>query len=114
MLYRGHGTEKLMRDRETAVKCALSERFNLFLNLRPLIPVQYHFILLKNHHPLLHSNQMQALRPIDRNIGTMRETFFVSMLKPRHYIYVPAKGDFLVDDTWTFEVGGSNKGSKQI
>jgi predicted AAA+ superfamily ATPase len=60
------------------------------------------------------SNQLHALRPLDCNIGTVRETFFVSMLKPYHEISIPARGDFLVNDEWTFEVGGKNKGFGQI
>ncbi len=59
-------------------------------------------------------NQINALRPFDRNIGTIRETFFISMVKPIHEIIVPATGDFLVDHDWTFEIGGKNKGFSQI
>jgi predicted AAA+ superfamily ATPase len=60
------------------------------------------------------TNQLHALRPMDCNIGTIRETFFVSMLKPCHEISIPAKGDFLADNEWTFEVGGKNKDFGQI
>ncbi len=50
----------------------------------------------------------------DARIGTVRETFFASMLKPDHAISIPQKGDFLVDGRYTFEVGGQNKKFKQI
>lgn len=47
------------------------------------------------------------------DIGTIREVFMRSMLF-EHAVSIPKKGDFLVDDTYTFEVGGKNKGFKQI
>ena len=45
-----------------------------------------------------------------REYNTMRETFFVSCFDK---IYYSDKGDFKVDK-FTFEVGGKNKGFKQI
>lgn len=47
------------------------------------------------------------------NIGTVREAYFKSMIF-EHKIEVPKKGDFLVDETYTFEIGGKNKNFKQI
>ena len=47
-------------------------------------------------------------------VGTLRETFFVSQVKTRHSIYYANSGDFLVDETFTVEVGGKEKGFKQI
>lgn len=44
----------------------------------------------------------------------MRETFLLNMLRTGHNVSAPAKGDFLVDDGITLEVGGKNKGSSQI
>ena len=46
--------------------------------------------------------------------GTVRETFFASMTSYRHGLQYPKNGDFIVDDTYTFEVGGSGKTEKQI
>ena len=51
---------------------------------------------------------------LNKNIGTLRETFFVSMLYKRHIINYTSKGDFLVDEKYIFEVGGKNKGFEQI
>jgi len=51
---------------------------------------------------------------INKNIGTLRETFFVSMLYKRHIINYTSKGDFLIDEKYIFEIGGKNKGFKQI
>ena len=47
-------------------------------------------------------------------IGTIREQFFANMLRVNHKLSYPAKGDFMVDETYTFEVGGKNKGFEQI
>ena len=51
---------------------------------------------------------------INSNTGTIRETFFVSMLYKQHLVNYATKGDFLVDEKYTFEVGGKNKSFKQI
>jgi len=50
----------------------------------------------------------------ESKVGTIRETFFVSQVKHLHQLEVPAKGDFLVDGKYTFEVGGEGKSFKQI
>jgi len=48
------------------------------------------------------------------NKGSVRETFFYNQLQVNHQVsYTPA-GDFMVDGTYTFEVGGKNKSPKQI
>ena len=48
------------------------------------------------------------------NIGTVRETFFLSQLAVDHSVTYPAKGDFLVDGKYLFEVGGRKKSFEQI
>ena len=48
------------------------------------------------------------------NKENIRETFFLSMLGVNHSTKAPKKGDFLVDDTYLFEIGGRNKGFSQI
>ena len=50
----------------------------------------------------------------ESKIGTIRETFFVSQLKHLHEIQISDKGDFIIDNKFTFEVGGENKSFKQI
>ena len=47
-------------------------------------------------------------------VGTIREQFFASMLRVNHALSYPSKGDFLVDEVYTFEVGSKNKDFKQI
>lgn len=60
-------------------------------------------------------NQIYALLSQGQeNIGNIRETFFINMLSVDHRIAAPQKGDFLIDDHYTFEVGGKNKSFKQI
>lgn len=57
---------------------------------------------------------MDALVP-QPNAGAVRETFFVNQLRAAgHSILVPAKGDFIVDESSLFEVGGEGKGLGQI
>jgi len=48
------------------------------------------------------------------SVGTARETFFFNQLSQRHKLTYPKKGDFLVDGTHLFEIGGKNKRYKQI
>lgn len=55
-----------------------------------------------------------ALAHEQPNKGNIRETFFVSQLQVGHQIHYPAKGDFMIDGKWTFEVGGKDKGRKQL
>ena len=50
----------------------------------------------------------------NKNQGSLRESFFVSQLKVEHNIKYATMGDFLIDDKYLFEVGGKNKGLKQI
>ena len=62
---------------------------------------------------LNNSNLLCALC-IDSNKGTIRETFFVSMLYKRHRLNYTTTGDFLVDERYVFEIGGKKKSFKQI
>ena len=47
-------------------------------------------------------------------IGTIREGFFANQLNESHTITTSKQGDFIVNGKYTFEVGGENKGFKQI
>ena len=51
---------------------------------------------------------------LNTNIGTVRETVFAACLRVGHSIAIPKNGDFLIDDKYLFEIGGKNKGFKQI
>lgn len=50
---------------------------------------------------------------LNREIGTVREVFIASMLE-NYDIKIAKKGDFFIEDKYTFEVGGKNKTKKQI
>lgn len=50
----------------------------------------------------------------ESQVGTIRETFFVSQLKHLHTVEVSNRGDFIIDNQYTFEVGGENKSFNQI
>jgi len=50
----------------------------------------------------------------EAEVGTIREVYFISMLKVSHRLDYSNTGDFLVDEKYIFEVGGKNKSFKQI
>jgi len=59
-------------------------------------------------------NIAYLLADSNANTGNIRETFFMNQLQHIHNVEYPVKGDFLVDETYTFEVGGKNKTTQQI
>jgi len=50
---------------------------------------------------------------LNQNIGSIRESFFISQLY-KHDIRYSKQGDYIVDDKFVFEIGGKNKTKKQI
>lgn len=62
---------------------------------------------------LNNSNLMYALGH-KTDIGTIRETFFLSQTRQVGHVTYPAKGDFLIDGKYLFEVGGPAKTFEQI
>ncbi len=64
-------------------------------------------ILLEN------TNLIYALAH-DANKGTIRETYVVNALKANHTVTTPAKGDILLDQKYTIEIGGKSKSMHQI
>jgi predicted AAA+ superfamily ATPase len=48
------------------------------------------------------------------NQGTLRETFFLNQLQVLYSITSSEKSDFMVDQKYTFEIGGKNKSREQI
>jgi predicted AAA+ superfamily ATPase len=63
---------------------------------------------------LENTNFMQLFSENKANVGSLRETFFFNQLSRNHSVEASKFGDFLVDDMFTFEVGGPNKDFKQI
>lgn len=59
-------------------------------------------------------NLMYALAEKGVNTGSVRETFFANQLNYSHQLNYPLEGDFLVDGTYTFEIGGKDKSTRQI
>lgn len=47
-------------------------------------------------------------------IGTIRETFFASQAAFEHSLSYPKSGDFILDEQYTFEIGGKDKNFKQL
>jgi hypothetical protein len=63
---------------------------------------------------LENTNFMYLFAEGKANIGSIRETFFLNQLGQHHRVTASKWGDFMVDEKYTFEVGGSNKNFKQI
>jgi predicted AAA+ superfamily ATPase len=60
------------------------------------------------------TNLLYALALSNVNEGNIRETFFSNQMNVLHELNTSVQGDFLVNNTYTFEVGGASKGFKQI
>lgn len=62
---------------------------------------------------LENTNLVQVLASENSNKGNIRETFFINQLKVNHRVWSSSLGDFKID-SMDFELGGKNKGRKQI
>ncbi|MGE0018426.1 MAG: ATP-binding protein [Draconibacterium sp.] len=49
-----------------------------------------------------------------QNTGNLRETFFMMNLNEKNKVESSTTADFLINEKYTFEIGGRNKGQKQI
>ncbi len=63
---------------------------------------------------LNNTNLINAISPEKNETGTIRETFFLNQLHYLHEINYPKKADFIINNKYTFEIGGKNKTGKQI
>ncbi len=59
------------------------------------------------------TNLIYSLANDNSNTGNIRETFFLNQLRVKYDVIVSPIADFRIGD-YTFEVGGKNKGLKQI
>lgn len=59
------------------------------------------------------TNLIYNLAEDTSNVGNIRETFFLNQMRVKHDVFASPVADFQIDDK-TFEVGGKNKGQKQI
>ena len=76
----------------------------LFIRLIPLPEEIY----------LDNTNLIYALAVSNVNEGNARETFFANQCSVTHKVTASKQGDFVIDDKYTFEVGGRNKTFAQI
>jgi len=60
------------------------------------------------------TNLMYNQAEENANIGNLRETFFINQLKNSSEIKASKQADFIVNNKFTFEIGGVNKSNKQI
>ncbi len=63
---------------------------------------------------LENTNLMYLLARDQVNEGNLRETFFANQVGYQHTLHYISHTDFLVDDTYFFEIGGRNKTNKQL
>ena len=63
---------------------------------------------------LENTNLMYTLGSNRVNKGNLRETFFANQLSYEHSLQYSSTADFMVDDTYTIEIGGKSKQKKQI
>ena len=63
---------------------------------------------------LENTNLMYVLSSLSANRGNVRETFFANQVGYKHNIRYHEKTDFLVNNTYAFEIGGKDKSKKQI
>jgi predicted AAA+ superfamily ATPase len=72
----------------------------------------------KLHKPekiyLNNSNLFKVFSSENTDIGTLRESFFMNQLGHLHQVNYPNKADFIIDEKYTFEIGGINKSKAQI
>jgi len=70
--------------------------------------------LTKPDKIFLQNTNLLYLSQSNVNIGTLMETFFANQIGIKNQLTLAQRGDFMVDDTYTFEVGGANKSFQQI
>ena len=63
---------------------------------------------------LENTNLIYNLAPKNANEGNLRETFFRNQVGFVSSIQYTEKGDFLIDETYTVEIGGKSKNHKQL
>jgi predicted AAA+ superfamily ATPase len=63
---------------------------------------------------LENTNIIHSLAFQNQNAGNIRETFFANQLRTRHKVNTAQFGDFTIDNSIVFEIGGKNKSDTQI
>lgn len=85
---------------------------NIFYSLKP--KTKGDNIFVKPSKLYLHNSNLNFCYCQNSEIGTIREQFFVAMLRVDHDLSYPKTGDFIVNEKYNFEVGGKNKNYNQI
>jgi len=70
--------------------------------------------LQKPNKVFLDNTNLAYMLSSKTEIGALRETFFANQIGFQNKINFPEKGDFLVNETMLFEIGGKNKTAKQL
>ncbi len=70
--------------------------------------------LNKAQKMLLNNPNLFYVLCADPNIGSVRESYFVSQLNHQHEVLYHDQGDFVVNQKYIFEIGGASKGDKQL
>jgi uncharacterized protein len=63
---------------------------------------------------LNNTNFAYLFSPAKANIGNVHETYFLNQLSALHAVTAPKFGDFMIDGSYVFEVGGATKTNEQI
>jgi len=63
---------------------------------------------------LENTNIVHSLAFQNQNTGNLRETFFANQLRSKHKVNTALNGDFTIDGSIVFEIGGKNKSNAQI
>lgn len=84
--------------------------------IRQLYPAGISISILKKPEKIYlnNTNLAYALATNTTDKGNLRETFFASQLSVNHSLQLPQNGDFIIDNKWTFEIGGKNKSKSQL
>ncbi|MFD1551807.1 AAA family ATPase [Putridiphycobacter roseus] len=89
------------------------ERANLITNLKTSGKGN-NYLVKPDKIYLENTNLMYAIGSSAEEVGNLRETFFLNQLNYKHQVNNSVESDFLVNEKYTFEVGGKHKSSDQI
>jgi len=107
-------SEKLETPRNTILRLLdYLHKAQILLLLKP--SAKGNSYLQKPEKIYLHNtNFIYLFSPKQANIGNVRETFFFNQVSAVHEITAAKFADFMVDDTYVFEIGGASKTNEQI
>lgn len=89
------------------------EKANLIINLKTSAKGN-NYLVKPDKIYLENTNLMVALGDLIIEDGNIRETFLLNQLSAQNEVHTSKESDFLVNNKYTFEVGGKNKSKSQI